>query len=214
MLPLVFVAASVGAGATAVPTGDVTPVSDLPAARQYRSGVVVGLAFGGGLAGASGYPNNALQIGDPAFYSASGMMAGTNGSVFVLGALSDYVSVGFFFSHASFRNGDWRSASDRGGFRLELFPLVSLVPALQGLGALAQVGVGGGSLSAVAPGLPGADGTQSFAAAGVLYEWAFAHVLGGHFGAGPTLEYDAIWTPSFEQHGLVASLRFVFYGGP
>jgi hypothetical protein len=39
-------------------------------------------------------------------------------------------------------------------------------------------------------------------------------VLGGHFGVGPSLEYDAIFSRSFEQHGLVASARFVFYGGP
>jgi hypothetical protein len=213
MLPLVFAAAS-QASAAAVVTGDVTPVTDLATAHEHRSGIVVGLAFGGGLAGASGYPNNALEIGDPAFYSASGMMAGTNGSLFVLGALSDYISVGFFFGHSAFRNGDWQSSSNRGGLRLEAFPLVSLVPMLQGLGALAQFGVGGGSLSAVAPGVAGADGTQSFAGAGVLYEWSFAHLLGGHLGAGPSIEYDAVWSPSFEQHGLVASVRFVFYGGP
>jgi hypothetical protein len=213
MLPLVFAAAS-QAAAAAVPTGDFTPVTDLPAAHQYRSGLVVGVALGGGLAGASGYPNNALEIGDPTFYAASGMMAGTRGSLFLMGAISDYISVGAFFGHGSFRNGDWRSSSDIGGFRLEFFPLVDLVPKLHGLGAMAQLGVGGGSLHAAAPGVTGSDGTQSFAAAGVFYEWSFAHVLGGHLGAGPSLEYGGVWSQSFEQHGLIASLRAVFYGGP
>jgi hypothetical protein len=175
---------------------------------------VIGLAFGAGLGGASGYPNDSLKIGDPNCYSASGMMAGTAGSIFVMGALSDYVSFGFWFGRGAFRNGDWRSSGNGGGFRLEGFPLVGLVPKLQGLGLLAQLGIGGGSLSATGPSGAGSDGTQSFVGGGAFYEWSFGHVLGGHLGAGPSLEYDAIFSRSFEQHGLVASARIVFYGGP
>src|SRR5580693_3514200 len=111
---LVF-AASQGAGAAAIPTGDVTPVNDLPAAHRYRSGAVVGFTFGAGLAGASGYPNDQLKIGDPAYFAASGMMAGTSQSFFVMGALSDYVSVGFWYGAGFFRNHDWRSHGDGGG---------------------------------------------------------------------------------------------------
>lgn len=213
MLPLVFAAAS-QAAAAAVPTGDVTPVTELASSHAYRSGVVVGFAFGAGLAGASGYPNDSLKIGDPSYYAASGLMGGSSGSFFVMGALSDYVSFGFWFGRGTFHNGDWRSSGSGGGFRLEGFPLVGLVPKLQGLGLLAQLGIGGGSLSATAPGVSGSDGTQSFAGAGAFYEWSFGHVLGGHLAAGPSVEYDAIWSRSFEQHGLVASARFVFYGGP
>lgn len=213
MLPLVFAAAS-QAAAAAIPTGDVTPSTDLPAAHQYRSGVVVGLSLGAGLGGASGYPNDALKIGDPDYYASSGVMTGTSGSFFVMGALSDYVSFGFWFGHLSFRNGDWRSNGNGGGFRLEGFPLVGLVPKLQGLGVLAQLGIGGGNLTAAATGIEGSTGTQSYAGGGVFYEWSFWHVLGGHLGAGPSLEYDAIFSRSFEQHGLVASARLVFYGGP
>jgi hypothetical protein len=209
-------AASSGAAAAAVATGDVTPVTELPSAHRFRSGLVFGLSVGAGLVGATGYPNDTLKIGDPAYYSASGMTLGPAESLFVMGALSDYVSVGFFFDHATSRNGDWRTAANSGGLRLEGFPLVALVPALQGLGVVARFGIGGGSLTPTAvPGSPAAsDGTQSFAGAGVLYEWSFLHLLGGHFGVGPSVEYDAVWSPAFERHGLVASARVVFYGGP
>jgi hypothetical protein len=90
-------------------------------------------------------------------------------------------------------------------------------PQLSGLGALAQFGIGGGSLTATGPaaaGLPEAGGTQSFGDVGVLYEWAFGHVLGGHFAAGPSLEYEAVWSQPFERHGLIASGRVAFYGAP
>ena len=38
--------------------------------------------------------------------------------------------------------------------------------------------------------------------------------LGGHFGVGPSVEYDAVFTTPYDQNGLVASLRLVWYGGP
>jgi hypothetical protein len=69
-------------------------------------------------------------------------------------------------------------------------------------------------LTSAALGSEGSAGTQSFIAPGVLYEWSFGKLIGGHFAAGPSLEYDAIFSQSFERHGLVATARFVFYGGP
>ncbi|HEY8090709.1 MAG TPA: hypothetical protein VIF09_22765 [Polyangiaceae bacterium] len=211
---MLFAAASQGAAA-AVPTGEsVTPVTELFSAHTYRSGIVVGLSLGGGVAGASGYPNNSQDVGNPADYSSSGWMGGTHESFFVMGALSDYLSAGFFFGHGIFKNQDFRSNGDGGGLRLEAFPFVGIVPRLHGLGLLGEFGFGTGDLQSRPPGLPDSSGTQSFAAAGAFYEWSFGPVLGGHIGAGPSVEYDAIWSHPFERHGLVASLRLVFYGGP
>jgi hypothetical protein len=214
MVPLVFALAT-GAAAAAVPTGEsVTPVNLLPAPREHRSGIVLGFDLGLSVGSASGYPNTSTEIGDPDYYSASGFAAGTYGSIFVMGSLSDYVTVGFWYGHRSLANHDWTSGGDGGGLRLELFPLVGLVPKLQGLGALAQFGIGSGRLVERASGALTANGTQSFGGVGVFHEWSFGHVLGGHFAIGPSLEYDAIWTRPFEQHGLVATGRLVWYGGP
>ena len=212
MLPLLLAATS--ATAAAIPTGSMTSPNDLDAPRRLRSGLVVGLSFGGGVVGASGYPNEQSKIGDPADYSASGWMLGSSGSLFVMGALTDYLSFGFFYTHASSSNRDWRSSGDGGGLRVEAFPLVGVLPCLSGLGAFGQFGLGSGHLTSTTPGLPNSQGTQSFIGAGVLHEWSFGHVLGGHFGVGPALEYDAIWSRPFERHGLLASARLVFYGGP
>jgi hypothetical protein len=214
LVPLVFAAAS-QAAAAAVPTGgDVTPVATLPAAHEYRSGLVMGFSYGAGLAGASGYPNNSQDIGNPDYYSASGLMAGPYTQIFVMGALSDYLNFGFWYGHASVHNGDWHSTGDGGGFRIELFPLVGLVPSLHGLGLLANLGIGSGKLDSTNPALPEAGGTQSFGGIGIFHEWSFGHLFGGHFAVGPALEFDAIWTQPFEQHGLVGSVRLAFYGGP
>jgi hypothetical protein len=212
MLPLVL--ATTGAAAAAVATGDRPTSPDLDVAPRIRSGVVIGLSLGAGVAGANGYPNASSQIGDPAFYSASGFMGGTSGSFFVMGALTDYLNFGFWAGSGSFRNGDWRSTGGGAGLRLEVFPLVAAVPRLAGLGLFGQFGIGGANLQSSNPAHPEASGVQSFLGTGVFYEWSFGSLFGGHFGVGPSLEYDATWSQPFERHGLVASARIVFYGGP
>ena len=83
-----------------------------------------------------------------------------------------------------------------------------------GCGVLANLGIGSGSLSTSNPSLPTANGTQSFAGVGLFHEWGFAYGHDGHFAFGPALEFDAIWSQPFEQHGLVASARLAYYGGP
>jgi hypothetical protein len=220
MLPLVVAApaeveaaAAAAAGAPQVPP-DLPPVADLDAPPKLRSGIVVGLALGGGLAAGSGYPNDALKVGDPSYYSSSGWMTGTSETVFAMGALADYVNFGFFFAHARYQGGGFRSNGDGGGLRVEVFPLVRLYPRYGGLGLAAAFGIGGAGLTPTQPGLTAVEGTQSFASGGAFYEWSFGHALGGHFAAGPSLEYDAIWSIPFERHALVASARLAFYGGP
>ncbi len=214
MLPLVLAAPASGAAAAAVPIGQQEAPPDEDAAAHLRSGIVVGLGLGGGFAGASGYPNSSSDIGNPAFFSSSGFMAGASGTFFVMGALSDYLNFGFWAGSASFRNGDWQSSGGGGGLRVEAFPLVGLVPALGGLGFLGNFGIGSGSLTDVDTKRQVSSGTQAYVGGGAFYEWAFGHLFGGHFALGPSLEYDAIFSTAFERHGVDASLRIVFYGGP
>ena len=215
MLPLLFAAA----GALSLPTPTVSSAPDAThAPARFRTGLVLGLSAGGGIAGASGYPNDATKIGIPTYYAATGAMAGTSATVLVMGALSDYLNFGFWFSHATFQNADWHSAGNAGGLRVDAFPLVGLdsplYSRLSGLGLFGQFGIGGGHFVSTVPNGPASSGTQSFVAVGALYEWSFGKVLGGHFAVGPSLEYDAIFSQPFERHGLLASARLVFYGGP
>jgi hypothetical protein len=212
MLPLVLAAAA--AAATAAPVGERPPPDD-DVSPKIRAGVVVGVSVGGGVGAASGYPNDATKIGDPAYHSASGAMLGSSTSFLLMGALSDYLNFGFWFTRAVSQNGDWRSECNGGGLRVDVFPLIVEVPRLRGLGLFGQFGIGGGNLaSKTASGGPGSSGTQSFVAAGGFYEWSFWRFAGGHFGAGPSLEYDAVFSQPFERHGLLATARLVFYGGP
>jgi hypothetical protein len=211
---LSIVLAATAAAAAAVPTGDRPVSADLDGPAKVRSGLVLGGSLGVGLVAASGYPNDSTKIGDPTYYAASGAMLGTSETIVLMGAIADYFSFGFWFNHASAGGGDFHSTGDAGGLRLEVFPLTMVYPRLAGLGLLAQFGIGQARLTTKVPGAETAAGTQSFVGAGAFYEWPFGRLIGGHFAAGPSLEYDAMWSTPFGRQGLVASARLVFYGGP
>ena len=129
-----------------------------------------------------------------------------------MGAIADYLNFGFWFSETAYRSSGKRANATGLGFRIEGFPLMTLYPRLDGLGVFAQFGIGIGRLETASR--PEAQGTQSTIGTGVFYEWPLGHLLGGHLGLGPSLEYDALWSQPFEEHGFLASGRVVFYGGP
>jgi hypothetical protein len=215
--PAVFVAmmcASGVAGAQFTPTGaqDRKPDPEMQT-RKVRSGLVIALMAGWGISGASGYPNNANQIGDPAYYSSSDVMVGSGGGLFVGGALADYLNFGFFFASRSFKSHDWQSRQSGFGVRVETFPLVYALPTLKNLGAFAEFGIGSAALDVVAPGYPEASGVQSFIGVGVMYEWKIFSLFGGHAVAGPTLEYDNVFAMPISSGAGILGVRVAFYGG-
>jgi hypothetical protein len=211
MLPLVF-ADSVSVAAVAPPQVHDVPPAGMDAPPRFRNGIVLGFATGVGFGQGSGYPNNSQEIGDPQYYSSSDWSLGTTSSIFILGALTDYLNFGFLID-SSFRTVNARTTAVGVGVRLEAFPFAVAYPRLQGLAAFAQFGVGSARLTSQTPGLADAQGTQSFIGVGTFYEWAFGHFLGGHFAAGPSLEFDSAFSRPFEESGFALCGRIVFYGG-
>jgi hypothetical protein len=201
--------------AQAAPPPDRDVVEDptlrkVPAER--RGGLVLGVAPGVAFAGASGYPNNARLIGNPDYYSESPLLVGASTTYFLMGALTDYVSFGVMVNLASFESASWKSTGMGVGFRAEAFPPVRLFPRLADTSIYGMAGIGGTELQAKGN-YPSADGTQSFAGVGVHHEFRVARFLGGHFAAGPFVEYDAIFSTSAERHWASVGLRVAWYGG-
>jgi hypothetical protein len=196
---------------------DVVDVHEDPTFRRVeperRNGVVLGFQTGVGFGGARGYPNSPRLIGDPAYYSSTPLMVGSSSSIFLMGALADWVSFGPMVSWATFENDKWRSTGFGVGFRLETFPLVSLAPALADTSLYTQLGIGSTELRTKAPGYPDADGTQSFLGVGVHHEFRLVKLLGGHLAMGPHVEYDVIRSESITRNWLTVGLRFAWYGG-
>jgi hypothetical protein len=189
-----------------------TPITVDPP-NERRGGFVIGLATGAGVAGSSGYPNDSNYIGVPSYYAASGLMAGYGGGLFIMGALTDYLSFGFWFANSTFENGSWQSKGQGGGLRLELFPLYGLGGLFRDLGAFTQVGIGATTLTYTEKSGISYNGVGSSIGAGVFYEIKLARALGGHFAIGPSLEYDAIISQPMERHGALLGARFLWYGG-
>jgi hypothetical protein len=190
-----------------------SPTAEVDKPAERRGGVVLGFNVGVGLSGSSGYPNNSNYIGDPNYYAASGLMTGSGGSFFLMGALSDYLSFGFWFGLAKFGNGQWYSSGGGGGLRLEIFPLYPLGQAFRDLGVATQVGIGKSALVYKDEAGVTSSGVGSFLSGGVFYEFWLFKALGGHFAGGPNLEYDAIFSEAAERHGALLGIRFLWYGG-
>jgi len=178
---------------------------------ERRAGLVVGMSGGFGVAAASGYPNKAAEIGDPAFYAQSGAGLGSGGTFLVMAALADFLNFGIWFGGNSSRNDGWRTSAGGGGFRVEAFPLYSVAPRLRDLGVAATLGLGVAKIEAVRGGYPGAEGVQSHVGLGAFYEWRIFEVLGGHLAAGPSVDYTAVLSRSVNRHGVYAGGRLVFY---
>ncbi len=196
----------------------VPPPPDDPVFRrvdaQRRAGAVLGFSVGAGFAGASGYPNDVKLIGNPDYESRTPLLVGPATSIFLMGAFSDYVSVGPMVNFGTFKNKDWKSTGFGIGFRVEAFPLVHLVPALADTSVFTQLGIGATEARVTSGGdYPSADGTSSFLGIGVHHEFRLTRLLGGHAAAGPFVEYDAIYAESAERHWLSTGIRVVWYGG-
>jgi hypothetical protein len=179
---------------------------------ERRNGLVLGASGGVAVSGASGTPNDAKLLDDPAAYSESPLLLGWSSSYFLMGALADWISFGPMFTVAGAESPSWKSTGVGGGVRVEIFPLVTLMPAFADLAAYAHLGVGSAEVRAKGP-YPASEGTQSLFGIGVHHEWRLGGLLGGHAAAGPMLEYDAIRSTSSERHWLTTGFRLVWYGG-
>ncbi len=128
-------------------------------------------------------------------------------------SLSDWLSFGAFYSRAQFRSGQWFTYGGGGGIRVDLFPLYYVSRSLRDLGVYGQFGIGTSTLSPTSGSQEPASGTESFLGGGIFYELFLGKGLGGHWAAGPTLEYDVQVTDSNQRYGALLGGRVAFYTG-
>jgi hypothetical protein len=192
---------------------DAATAKELTKPAERRTGVVVGFGLGAGIAGASGYPNAESKIGNPTYYDGSDAMGGGGGTLFVMGAMSDWLSFGVFYTRANFKSANWTTTGGGGGFRVDLFPLYPLGRGFRDIGVYGQFGIGSSTLSPTSGDREPATGTESFMGGGVFYDFWLGKVGPGHFAAGPTLEYDVELTQANERHGALLGGRIAFYAG-
>jgi hypothetical protein len=178
-----------------------------------RNGFIAGLTIGLSLGHVTGYPNDTAKIGDPNYRASVGGI-GSDLSLFIGGALSDYFNFGFGISAGSTGNGSLTGATSGFVFRTEVFPLFAKGGAWRDIAVLADFGPGAGLMfrgkdrndeAAKAPSL-------SLIHAGI--QWELQRWAGGHIANGPILLGEYEWANGMQRYAMVAGFRMAFYGGP
>ena len=181
---------------------------------ERRSGVALGITPGFEVSGARAYPFTADAIGQPGLEQQAGTSAGAGGSFALMGALADYLNLGFWGYTGSGQSAAYRSSGAAFGFRAEVFPLYTLVPTLRDLGLIAQFGFGTARVERKDGTAPDGVVMQSYVGTGVFYEWRVASFLGGHLALGPSLEAGVAFAQSGQRLAFLLGPRVTFYGGP
>jgi hypothetical protein len=192
---------------------DAATSKELTKPAERRSGLIFGFGVGAGIAGASGYPNESAKIGVPSYYDGSDAMGGGGFTLFAMYSLSDWLSFGGFYSRANFRSGSWYTFGGGGGIRVDLFPLFYVSKTLRDLGVYGQFGIGTSTLTPTSGDRESASGTESYLGGGVFYEFFLGKAMGGHWTAGPTLEFDSEITQANQRFNVLGGGRIAFYTG-
>ena len=180
-------------------------------AENERGGFVLGLTGGFAMGTASGYPNDLQKLDNPTFHSDGGFMVGESSGFMMMGAFARELNFGIWLNQSFTSSSAGKSNAYGGGFRVEVFPIGWLVPALRDLVFIGQFGIGGGNLTGAAP--EAAEGVQSYVGAGAFYEWMFAHPGKTRWVVGPSVEYQLVTSRPFDRPNVVFGLRFALYTG-
>jgi hypothetical protein len=155
-----------------------------------------------------GYPNKLTEIGDPAFRQhVSGFGSAT--SLWLGGALRDWVTFGVGLTTGAVLKGDLTGAGAGLGVRLEGYPLFALGGAWHNIGVSGEFGIGGGAVinakdkkNALADG-----GSMSSLSFGTFWEvlkfW--------HSASGPVVQYKYSFSDSMSAHVVSVGLRTALY---
>jgi hypothetical protein len=160
------------------------------------------------LCAAHGLPNDVQKFGVGQYQAGTGLGASSGGSLWLGGAVADWLSLGLGFSGGSNRASHTRSSGGSVQVRIEAFPLYDRGIAWRDLGFLFCAGTG--SYTIKRDGATVAQGQATSAIGlGVFYErWRL-----GHFAFGPELEYQHQFSRSLTLQSLMIGVRTAFYAG-
>lgn|GEM_PF-892764 len=197
--------------ATAPGGGDSTYVNYPVAPAVRRDGFAMGVTTGFGWTGVTGFPNKVASLSDPsAEVSVSGF--GSSFSLWLGGALRDWLSFGLGISSGAAIGGAQLSSVPAAIVHVEAFPLFFQGGAFRDLGLSIEGGVGTGVIlerDAPQNAEPlAAGGAMSFLGVAAFFEplklW--------HFSAGPSLSYSHAFSQSLSSHQVTLGFRVALYG--
>jgi hypothetical protein len=180
-----------------------------PPAR--RGGFAMGVALGAGVGSIVGFPNDVKKIGYQRYYTVTDVRPSPVLSVWLGGALADWVSFGIGFTGGSLlATGDNAARSGAGMFHIELFPLFYVSERLRDLGVWIDAGAGTATVT-TKDDVKLVDGASaSMVGGGVFWEPArFWKIRGG-----PFLMGNYMWSDSMRRPAIFAGWRMSLYTSP
>jgi hypothetical protein len=184
----------------------------LDAPSERRCGFTVGLAAGGILGAASGYPNDALKVEREEFLTDTGFAGGPTGSLWVGVALADWITIGLGGNGGALFSADHRGTFGSIDLHIDVFPAFGAGEAWRELGLMVEGGVG--FLTVTTPEdtdtvlIDSSFGSR--VALGAFYEGIRAWKLS----MGPFAAFDYVWSPSASRPGAFVGWRTALYVGP
>jgi hypothetical protein len=185
---------------------DVHDAQYRPPPPERRADFAVGLSMTVGANAASGFPNEADKIDNPQYEQSTGANLGTDGSLWLGGALRDWFVIGFGLSKVSGQSGSKQLTSTSFITHLELYPLFSQGGAFRDLAVFGDFGAGGARIVSNDQNIAN-GGMVSTLGGGIVFE----ALRWGGFAAGPSVQYLHQYSPSLQSHFVGAGFRVVFY---
>lgn len=175
-----------------------------------RGGFAMGIGVGFGFGAANGFPNDSKKIGYSEYYTESGIGFALGGTVWIGGALGDWVNFGAGGGYTTILVDGTRSPAPVGGFHADVYPLFLLGKAWRDLGATFDFGLS-------FPQTVDADdkvlidgGMSSYLFAGAFWEGISAWQLK----MGPSLGLHYIFSDSNRRTAMLAGFRVTVYSQP
>ena len=183
----------------------------MSAPAERRGGFAVGLVGGGMIGGATGFPNDALKIDRDEFRTDTGASFGGAGSLWVGGALSDWLVFGVGGHGGALVNGDYSTTFGALAFHVDVFPAYAAGGVWQDIGLMLEPGVGlSDTKRKDDDSLVVESGGGSRLSLGLFYDGFRLSKIS----TGPIAAFDMMWSPSsFRPTGWIG-WRTALYTSP
>jgi hypothetical protein len=181
------------------------------APTERRGGFAMGVSLGAGFGAANGYPADSRKIGRERYYTESGVGLNTSMTVWLGGALADWLNFGAGMGFGSILAEGTSSPAPTIVFHTDAYPLYDLDPDLRDLGVTLDAGLGFASTvdTATQEELIQAPGA-SYVSAGVFWEPLEFSV----FRAGPLVAGQWMFSDTLRRPSLLLGFRTTLYAEP